>query len=351
MRRLRVEGPESLEELICLYKKETNRHMRQRLQVLVLVKEGRSAPQVAKLLKIHAGTVRRYVDQYNQGGIEGLRPHFRGRSRKMTREQEKQFQQRVYAGAQPEDEVNILHGLDLQRILADEIGVNYSLSAVYVILHRLRCSCLCPRPSHPKGDPEQQEAFKNEGFPQAMHTAKSRHPECRIEIWHQDEMRTGQQGTLTCQWAETGTRLCVPKQTEYEFVYLFGATCFETGNAVGLVLPEANTAMMNLFLQEMAQTIDPDVHALLVLDQAAWHQSKSLVVPEPISLVPLPPYSPELNPIERVWNYLRSHYLANAIYKNYEAIVDAVSSAWNRFRQNVERVKTVTNAPWLCTQS
>ena len=76
-----------------------------------------------------------------------------------------------------------------------------------------------------------------------------------------------------------------------------------------------------------------------------------LVVPENITLVSLPPYSPELNPMECVWAYLRSHYLANRIYKNYEAIVDAVSWAWNQFRQNVERVKTVTHVPWLCRQS
>ena len=140
MRRLRVEGPESLEELERFYKKETNRHIRQRLQVLILVKEGRSAPQVSGLVKLHPKTIRRYVDQYNQGGVEGLRPRFRGRSRKMGKEQEKQFQQRVYSGAQPEDEANILHGPNWQRILENEFGVEYSLSAVYVVLHRLKCS-------------------------------------------------------------------------------------------------------------------------------------------------------------------------------------------------------------------
>ena len=160
MKRLRVEGPESLEELERLYKKESNRHIRQRLQVLILVKEGRSAPQVSRLVKLNPKTIRRYVDQYNQGGVENLRPHFRGRNRKMTKEQETQFQQRVYSGSQPEDEANILHGPDWQRILEDEFGVEYSLSAVYAVLHRLKCSNLCPRPSHPKGDPEQQEVFK-----------------------------------------------------------------------------------------------------------------------------------------------------------------------------------------------
>jgi len=164
MRRLRVEGPESLAELVALYKTETNRHIRQRLQVVMFVKEGRPGTEVATFLKLHVATVRRYVHQYNQNGLEGLRPSFRGGSRRMTPDQEEQFQQRVYAGARPEDEVNVLHGRDWQRILKNELGLNYSLRAVYVILHRLRCSSLCPRPRHPQGNPEAQDDFKKGGF-------------------------------------------------------------------------------------------------------------------------------------------------------------------------------------------
>ena len=85
---------------------------------------------------------------------------------------------------------------------------------------------------------------------------------------------------------------------------------------MALVLPESNTKMMNLFLPEMTPAVAHRAHALWVLDQAAWHHSKSLVVPENITLVSLPPYTPELNPMERVWAYLRSHYLANRIFKN-----------------------------------
>ena len=163
MRRLRVEGPESLAELVALYKTETNRHIRQRLPVVRFVKEGRSGTEVAALMNLHVTTVRKYVHQYNQDGLEGLRPHFRGGSRRMTPDQEEQFQQRVYAGAQPEDDVNVLHGRDWQRVLETELGLHYSLRAVYVILHRLRGSSLCPRPRHPKGNPEAQDDFKKGG--------------------------------------------------------------------------------------------------------------------------------------------------------------------------------------------
>ena len=202
-------------------------------------------------------------------------------------------------------------------------------------------------PVTPKAIELRKQRLKKEGLPQTIRVVQTKYPQQRIETWFQDEMRTGQQGTLTRQWGERGTRLCVPKQTEYEFVYLFGAACSATGKSAALVLPESNTAMMNLFLQEMSKVVGPDTHAVLVLDQAAWHHSKSLQVPENITLVSLPPYSPELNPMERVWAYLRSHYLANRIYENYDAIVEAVSWAWNQFRLNQKRVQTVTHVPWL----
>ena len=140
MRRLRVEGSESLAELVALYKTETNRHIRQRLQVVMFVKEGRLGTEVAALLNLHVTTVRKYVHQYNQDGLEGLRPHFRGGSRRMTPDQEEQFQQRVYAGAQPEDEMQVLHGPEWQCILEEEFGLKYCRRAVDVILHRLRGS-------------------------------------------------------------------------------------------------------------------------------------------------------------------------------------------------------------------
>ena len=140
MRRLRVEGPESLAELVALYKTETNRHIRQKLQGVIFVKEKRSGTEVAALLKLHVVPVRRYVHQYNQNGLEGLRPRCKGGRRRMTKEQEEQFQQRVYAGAQPEDEMQVLHGPEWQCILEEEFGLKYCRRAVDVILHRLRGS-------------------------------------------------------------------------------------------------------------------------------------------------------------------------------------------------------------------
>ena len=99
----------------------------------------------------------------------------------------------------------------------------------------------------------------------------------------------GQQGTLTRLWAKRGTRPRAPRDTRYQRAYLFGAVCPGRGVAAGLVLPFADTAAMNAHLAEIAATVAPGAHAVLVLDGAGWHGGKGLVVPENISLLTLPP--------------------------------------------------------------
>ena len=102
------------------------------------------------------------------------------------------------------------------------------------------------------------------------------------------------------------------RDTRYQWAYLFGAACPERGVGAGLVLPRANTEAMNLHLAEIAATVAPGAHAVLVLDGAGWHRGGDLVVPPNLTLVKLPPYAPELNSAENIWEYLRKNKLATA---------------------------------------
>ena len=167
-----------------------------------------------------------------------------------------------------------------------------------------------------------------------------------IEIWFQDEARVGQQGTLTRIWAKRGTRPQAPRDTRYQWAYLFGAVCPSRGVAAGLVLPFVNTAAMNAHLAEIARTVAPGAHALLILDGAGWHGARNLVVPDNISLLHLPPYAPELNPVENVWAYLRANKLAITVFDNYDAIVDACCKAWNFFANDPEAIASITSRTW-----
>ena len=85
---------------------------------------------------------------------------------------------------------------------------------------------------------------------------------------------------------------------------------------------------------------------MVILDGAGWHKSQGLVVPDNITLLALPPYSPELNPVERIWHYLRSHWLANSVFPNLAAIMDACEMAWNRFANNHALVRSLCAVAW-----
>jgi hypothetical protein len=118
--------------------------------------------------------------------------------------------------------------------------------------------------------------------------------------------------------------------------YIFGAICPWYGKAAGLVLPTCNIAAMNLHLAEIAAAVAPGAHAALLLDQAGWHLSDHLVVPSNITLVPLPPKCPELNPIENVWQFMRQNWLSNRIFDTQRDIVAHCCDAWNK----------LANGPW-----
>ena len=104
---------------------------------------------------------------------------------------------------------------------------------------------------------------------------------------------------------------------------------------------------MSLFLAELAAALPEDDHAVLVLDRAGWHGARALAVPANVTLVPLPAYSPELNPVERVWLYLRERFLSLRVFRDYRAIVEACCDAWNRLVAEPGRLRSLCDQPWI----
>ncbi len=107
-----------------------------------------------------------------------------------------------------------------------------------------------------------------------------------------------------------------------KWAYIFGAICPQQGKAAGLVMPWCNTEAMAAHLKEVSLAVDPGCHAVLLLDQAGWHGAARLAVPANITLLSLPPRSPELNPVENVWQFMRDNWLSNRVFKSYDDIVD-----------------------------
>ena len=111
-------------------------------------------------------------------------------------------------------------------------------------------------------------------------------------------------------------------------------------------MPWCDTQAMQAHLIEISAAVAPNAHAVLLLDQAGWHLSNKLVVPANITLLPLPPRAPELNPVENVWQFLRDNWLSNRVFRSYDDIVAHCCEAWNEFMEQTWRIRSVGHRAW-----
>ena len=118
------------------------------------------------------------------------------------------------------------------------------------------------------------------------------------------------------------------------------------------MLPDANTEGMNLHLAEISRHVAHDAHAILLLDGAGWHRTGGrLRLPDNVSLLPLPSYSPELNPVENIWQFLRQNQLSNRVFDTYSTIVDACCEAWNALTATPDRITSIATRQWASVTS
>ena len=166
-------------------------------------------------------------------------------------------------------------------------------------------------------------------------------------MFFQDEARIGQKGRVCHVWWKRGERppgLC---DRRFTFAYIFAAVQPGTDNAFALMMPRADTEAMQEFLDRFSATIADDEHVAMFADQAGWHIANDLRVPANVTLLPLPAYSPELNPVERLWLYLKERFLSHRLLDDYDAIVDAACAAWQRLLTEVGRIKSLCTYPWI----
>jgi putative transposase len=170
-------------------------------------------------------------------------------------------------------------------------------------------------------------------------------PGQRVALWFMDEARVGHKGRLCHRWWLQGRRPPGRRDKRFESAYLFAAVEPATGAAVARVLPEATTVAMNLVLAAFGRSLPDSGQAALVLDRAGWHGARELEGPANVTLGHLPPYSPQLNPVERVWWYLRERCLSLRVFADHRAIVDACCPAWNRLAADPDRLRSLGNQP------
>jgi hypothetical protein len=126
----------------------------------------------------------------------------------------------------------------------------------------------------------------------------------------------------------------------------FGQLRPERNIGAAVIMPAVNVEAMNEHLAEISRCVSVGAIALLVLDGAGWHSSPRLKVPDNVALLPLPPYAPELNPMENIWEFLRANFLSHRVWDTYEAILNACRDAWNTLMQMPERIASITRRSW-----
>ena len=138
----------------------------------------------------------------------------------------------------------------------------------------------------------------------------------------------------------------MPADQRYENAYLFGAICPGHGKGAALMLPRANTGAMQMHLDEISRNVAAKAHAVVLMDRAGWHKSDKLKLPKNLTIILLPSRSPELNPVENVWQYLRQNWLSNRVFENYDAILDAGCEAWNRLVAQPQTIMSIGMRDW-----
>ncbi len=176
---------------------------------------------------------------------------------------------------------------------------------------------------------------------------KEAYPEAEVDLWAQDEARLGLKPVMRRVWAPVGERPIARVKRGYEWTYLYGFVRPTSGQVYWLILPTVNTELFSMALAEFAKEIgaSENKRILLVLDQAGWHTSGDLQVPEGIHLEFLPSGSPELQPAERLWP-LTNEAIANQLFEEIEQMEEALVERCVQLLEQAETIRELTNYHW-----
>jgi transposase len=162
----------------------------------------------------------------------------------------------------------------------------------------------------------------------------------------QDEARFGRITQPKRCWAPEGMRPCIPSQIVRQALYAFAAVAPQSGSMISLIFPTANTDMMTIFLKQVSQQF-AEKFIIMQVDQASWHRSQQLQIPENMRLIFQPPYSPEVNPVEHIWEYLREKHFANRIFSSLDDLQEHLCNALNDLSSHTDILRSMTYFPHI----
>jgi transposase len=318
---------ESLEELYTKLHKERKAAVKRRIHMLVLIKEGKCSTRkaVAKYLAVHRNTIRDWLNTYESDGLTALLeikfPGAPSGQRSLSRNVLAALNERL------EDTSGFGSYVELQTWLKETHDVSIKYKTLHrIVRYQLQAKPKIPRRSHEKKNDAEEAAFREE-FPDKLKSLIEEHIHL-VEIHNtrfltQDESRLGLMPTTRRRITAKGVKPIQKVQFQFKSYYIYGAVDPLTGESFFLELPYLNGDCFQAFLNELSAFYIDDFMIMLT-DNASAHTAKKLVMPDNIVLLPLPSYCPELNPIERLWQYIKSK-IDFTLHKTLEALKQNVA--------------------------
>jgi transposase len=316
-----------------------------RFAMVILSKLDFSYEYIAEIFSKTRQTVSKWANRFNLNGLAGLNDLQRsGRPKSLSCAEEKTIDDLILSKSPIENNEEQLTGKSINKIIYDKFFKVLSISYVYNLMKKLKYSYSKPRPRHQKNDVIIMLNWIRK-FRREMRELKYKLDEKEILFYFQDETRYGQKTIATRIWSKTNLDNTYINQNGFLNAWIFGAINPITGDKYGLILPRLDAENMQIFLDLFAEKIADDKHVVIILDGSKAHRNGIINVSEKITLYFLPPYSPELNPIERLWQFIKKKYLSFKIYDNLDEIYERGSYSWNKITPKI--VKSVCKCDYI----
>lgn len=344
-RKLPLLGPTKVSELEAAWQEHTAAWARQRLMVMKLVAQHvLSAEQIAAAVGVGRRTVFRYLDKFQAGGVAGLlhREHKGGVKPTLVGADHETFLGQLREG-------KFRRAKEAQAWIKTRTARTLALSSVYTLLGKVGGVLKVPRKTHAKKDAAQAEAFKTtlaEKLAEASAGAEG-----PVRLWVLDEHRYGLLPVIRRCWGLRGVRVHAPYATRYQWGYLHEALEVDGRNKVELLFtPAIDQDIHAVFLRQIAES-DPTARHVIIQDQAGFHlRATDSRLPANVRLVPLPPYSPELNPVEKLGDLVKDA-ICNRLFAKLRPLEDAILAELEPLRQSGARVAQLIGEGWLLDQA
>jgi len=350
-RRITLAAHKSESELKRLYQKSRDPIESRRYHLLWLVSQGQALTQAAAVVGLNYDYARKVVRGYNEGGADSLKNGLKQKrqaSSKALLKGEQQEKLRAALKEAPPDGGE-WSGPKVARWIEAETGREKVWNQRgWDYLKQLRYSWQRPRPHHAKADAGAQEVFKA-GLPERKHELEASYPGVEVEVWATDEHRVGLKPILKKVWSRVGERPVAESNHQYEWTYVYGFVCPATGATEWCIMPRVGVDWFSQALASFARAVGAgaEKRILLLLDGAGWHRSQKLDITEGLELEFLPPYSPELQPAERLWSPL-DEPIVNRCFETIEMMEEILAERCRVLSATMaEQIRKLTQFHWL----